>query len=95
MKSYLAINNSKVSEATSTVEDVKASEHGSETEKCVIMYWFADNAVFAVSNSSLSYFSILLFFPAYWSFYLYTLFWFIVCFKIDCTKRDSGFLVLR
>lgn len=47
MKSYLTINNSKLLGVTSIVEDVKASEYDCETKKCVIMYWFAGNAVFA------------------------------------------------
>lgn len=47
MKSHLTISNSKLLGATSIVDDVKDSEYDWETEKCVIVYCFSGNAVFA------------------------------------------------
>lgn len=47
MKLYLTISKSKLLEAASIEEDVKATEYDWKTEKSIVMYWFSDNALFA------------------------------------------------
>lgn len=46
-KLYLTISKSKLLEATSIEEELKATEYDWETEKCILVYWFSDNALFA------------------------------------------------